>query len=498
MTRAGQSTLRFCLKSHVYEVTHQAYEEAVNALNKLQTNSSVIRESVLKGDKILTRSLNVQLTSKYLNRCGIDIEEFERHIGVVHVTGTKGKGTTCALCESCLRAHGFKTGLFTSPHLVNVTERIRVNGNPLNPDQFVKYFWEVYRVLENNKDDEGDMPSYFKFLTVMAFSVFLKEGVDVAIVEVGIGGELDCTNVFRQTPIVGITSLDLDHTQLLGSTVESIAWQKAGIIKPGARTFTVQGQDSSAFRVLQKRSIEKKSAITVVPSLDQYQMNTSMMSPVVKLNASLAVQLTHAFINWKKGYDSIVPIIGKLDQRTHSGLLSCWWPGRCQVLSLGDITFYLDGAHTTHSADICARWFDSTAPRDEKRFLLFNCTGGRDPHLILQHLSKCNFNLAVFTTNYTTSNGSPCDIVAVGSKKSDLLNKCEFNKSVWQQLLQAKEDADSYECTVADSVTQALEIFRKHQFKNEQCHVLVTGSLHLVGSALAVLNDCIQWRTNGY
>ncbi|XP_073971798.1 folylpolyglutamate synthase, mitochondrial-like isoform X2 [Rhodnius prolixus] len=474
------------------------FHEAVNALNKLQNNSSVIRESVLKGEKKLRQSLNVQLTNKYLNRCGVDVEDFERRIGVIHVTGTKGKGTTCALCESCLRAHGFKTGLFTSPHLVNVTERIRVNGNPLTPDQFVKHFWEVFNVLENNKDDEGDMPSYFKFLTVMAFSVFLKEGVEIAIVEVGVGGELDCTNVFRRTPVVGITSLDLDHTNLLGDTIESIAWQKAGIIKPGSRTFTVQGHDSSAFKVLQKRSIEKKSALTVVPSLEQYQMDTSMMSPVVKLNASLALQLTHAIINWKKGTDSIVPIIGKVDQHTQRGLLTCWWPGRCQIIPFGNFTFYLDGAHTTHSAIICARWFDSAAPRDEKRFLLFNCTGGRDPYSMLQHLKKCCFNLAVFSTNYTTSNGSPCDIVAVGAKASDMLSKCEFNKNVWQQLLQVKEGFDKCECIVADSVTQALEVFQKTQSTNEDCHVLVTGSLHLVGSTLAVLNGCTDWRTNGY
>lgn len=109
----------------------------------------------------------------------------------------QGKGSTCSFCESILRQHGLKTGFYSSPHLVQVRERIRINGDPISRELFAKYFWEVYDLLIKQKENDNDMPAYFKFLTVMAFYVFLKENVDAAIIEVGIGGLYDCTNVLR-------------------------------------------------------------------------------------------------------------------------------------------------------------------------------------------------------------------------------------------------------------------------------------------------------------
>lgn len=150
------------------------------------------------------------------------------------------QGSVCSLVESVLRAHGLKTGFFSSPHLVSVTERIRVAGVPLTEAAFADQFWRLYHRLDNNKEDAQDMPPYFKFLTLMAFHVFHAAQVDVAIVEVGIGGKHDCTNIVRDTKTVGITSLGLDHVTVLGDTVEKIAWQKAGIIKRHSRVYTVE------------------------------------------------------------------------------------------------------------------------------------------------------------------------------------------------------------------------------------------------------------------
>jgi len=174
--------------------SNPSYEAAVETLNTLQSNASVLERARLQKDRQAVN--NVPFTQKYLNRVGISLDVLDE-LKVVHVSGTKGKGSTCAFCESILKYHGLKTGFYSSPHLVEVRERIRINGKPLCKELFAKYFWQVYTPLKNLKDDESDMPAYFKFLTIMAFYVFIKEKVNVAIIEVGIGGLYDCTNVIR-------------------------------------------------------------------------------------------------------------------------------------------------------------------------------------------------------------------------------------------------------------------------------------------------------------
>ncbi|CAH1972954.1 unnamed protein product [Acanthoscelides obtectus] len=240
------------------------YEAAINALNNLQSNAHYIQNAG-KGqvpDKI------AQMI-KFLNRAGLTLEDLDK-LSVIHVTGTNGKGSTCAYSESILRHHGYKTGFFSSPHCIDVRERIRINGIPIPKPQFAKQFWNIYDKLNAQKENERDMPMYFHFLTLLAFHIFLEEQVDAAILEVGIGGEYDSTNIVRKTIVAAITPLDFDHTQLLGNTIESIAWNKSGIMKPGCIAFTVP-QPETAFKVLQDRSIErnvrKKTCSVVVTNL---------------------------------------------------------------------------------------------------------------------------------------------------------------------------------------------------------------------------------------
>lgn len=179
-------------------------------------------------------------------------------LSVIHVAGSKGKGSVCTFTDAILRQHNVKTGLFTSPHLVSVTERIKLRGGPISKQLFNDYFWEVFDALHLKKDSEYDLPSYFKFLQVMAFYIFVRENVEVAIIEVGIGGEFDSTNIIRNTEIVGITSLQLEHTQLLGETIEEIAWQKAGIIKEASHVYSMPQQQPVCHKVINERFLEKK------------------------------------------------------------------------------------------------------------------------------------------------------------------------------------------------------------------------------------------------
>lgn len=148
------------------------------------------------------------------------------HLQAIHVAGTNGKGSTSHLIAAALQAAGYKVGLFTSPHLVSLTERIRINGQPI-PEAEVADFIEQNRAFLDELQ-----PSFFETMTAMGFAYFVKEQVDVAVVEVGLGGRLDSTNVL--TPILSvITNIGLDHTEFLGNTLPKIAREKAGIIKPG-------------------------------------------------------------------------------------------------------------------------------------------------------------------------------------------------------------------------------------------------------------------------
>ncbi|XP_021891033.1 folylpolyglutamate synthase-like [Carica papaya] len=185
----------------------------------------------------------------------LGLEEKINDLKIIHIAGTKGKGSTCTFCEAILRECGFQTGLFTSPHLIDVRERIRINGLDISEDKFLLYFWECWNLLKDNLIDGLPMPPLFQFLTVLAFKVFISEQVDVAIIEVGLGGKRDSTNVIKEPVVCGISSLGMDHTESLGNTIGQIASHKAGIFKPEVPGFTVP-QLSEAIDVIQQRAHE--------------------------------------------------------------------------------------------------------------------------------------------------------------------------------------------------------------------------------------------------
>jgi len=178
----------------------------------------------------------------------------QRSSPVIHITGTNGKTSTARMSDALLRARGLRTGRFTSPHLVSIRERIVIDGTPISPERFVAAYEEVVPYVKLVDERHPVAMSFFEVLTGMAFAVFADTPVDVVILEVGVGGRLDCTNVADGVVAV-ITPISIDHIRLLGNTVEQIAAEKAGIIKPGAVAVLAQ-QPLDAAEVLLRYAVE--------------------------------------------------------------------------------------------------------------------------------------------------------------------------------------------------------------------------------------------------
>lgn len=438
------------------------------------------------------------LTSNY--RTGITLEQLDS-LSVIHVTGTKGKGSTCAFTEAILRQHGFSTGFFSSPHLVSVRERIRLNGEPISQSHFTRSFWNIYRCLEQKREYESDMPSYFKFLTILMFHVFLEAKVDVAIIEVGIGGELDCTNIIRNPICVGVTSLGLEHTSLLGNTLEEIAYQKSGIFKPHAAAFTVL-QPESAMCVLRKRAIEKRCRdLQIVSTIQDHEWNHFLSngidpSSVQHQNALLSIRMAfewmksrcdqsivndkhiHGFYNFQNDKDASQIISSN---KVTTALANCKWPGRTQILETSVANFFLDGAHTIESIINCVSWFKRVSQGSSDKFLIFNTSGNRNSLELLKLLKPLNFDRVYFAPNYAgvTSVEDLSNCLLIEEQKKKCKKHCEW----WGE-----------SSVLKNSIVEVLYDIKRYRHVSsrmdncDKAEILVTGSLHMIGAVLAILD----------
>lgn len=255
----------------------------------------------------------------------------------VHVAGTNGKGSTSAMIASVLREAGYNTGLYTSPHLVSPVERIQINGVPVSEDEFAAAFAEVHAVAE-----EEDHPSYFETVTAMAFLLFARH-CDISVIEVGLGGRLDATNVITPELCV-ITPVSFDHEAYLGNTIEAIASEKAGILKPGIPA-VIAPQLPGAEDVILKAAW-KAIRSGPVESLVVTTEDSAFVSEGTRFACPLAGR--HQIENAQTAI-AACRTLGIDDGVIAGGMAKASWPGRLEVIQR-DPTFILDGAHNPSGA----------------------------------------------------------------------------------------------------------------------------------------------------
>jgi len=328
----------------------------------------------------------------------------ERELKSIHIAGTNGKGSTAAMVTAFAKAHGLRVGTFTSPHMDSIRERIQLDGVPLEEEPF----WQaasVVREVESRLFEEWGAFNYFEILTAMMFVVFQQEAVDLAIIEVGIGGLLDNTNVGH--PLVSvITTIGLDHQDLLGTTLEEITAQKAGIIKSGQQV-VVGPVTPECMDVIREIASEKGATVQAFDEdfflIEESYQDSSQMIPLEQLalkgafqkeNATVAIR---AFRSWMEATGrSVQP------EFIESALRVVSWPGRMEVLQATPLVI-IDGAHNLPAIERLVQ--NMTAGVGKKQTLLFSALTRKDSQQMLLRLQEALPDVNIILTSFHPSKG---------------------------------------------------------------------------------------------
>ena len=366
----------------------------------------------------------------------------------IHVAGTNGKGSTCAMLESIYRAAGLRVGLFTSPHLVAFGERIQVNRRLIAEAEVVRRLGELKPLLAQFPPDEH--PTFFEVITVMALNHFAAEKCDLVIWETGLGGRLDATNIV--TPLASlITNVDYDHQQWLGETLEKIAEEKAGIIKPGIPALTAASRPE-ALAVIAGIARSRGAPLTVITAADT--------GPPLLKGTRLALQGEHQKLNAALAVSTVRALNGQIpvdDRLVQAGLGAVDWPGRLQVLSFrGGGEVLLDGAHNMAGVETLV---SALTERFGKKSLtlILGILQDKDWPAMCRRLAPLADR--IFPVRVASDRAA---------KPEDLVAVCR----------EANAAAEVESC---DSLKEALAK------AGQTSPVVVTGSLYLVGEALALL-----------
>lgn len=351
-------------------------------------------------------------------------------IKIIHVAGTNGKGSVCAYLNAMLLAGGKKTGLFTSPHLVRINERFQINGEDVSDEQFLDAFLKVKKAAKEYEAEGEGHPSYFETLFLMGMLIFKEAGVEYLVMETGLGGRLDATNVVEKPLACIITSISRDHTEYLGDTLEAIAGEKAGIIKAGVPVIYDASQPGPASVIAAKAKEMGSPAWPMEPSF--YEMKTQSREGITftfaypggekaelaipyvakyqMMNASLAFYMMHIL---QDVHDIPKNVLAE-------GLSKIKWPCRMEMAAPGVI---IDGAH---NEDGIAQ-FVSTAgyfAKENEITILFTAVADKHYHEMIGEICEGIHPSHVVATQIDGSRVVPAEVLAEDFRKAGCTDVC--------------------------------------------------------------------------
>jgi dihydrofolate synthase/folylpolyglutamate synthase len=368
---------------------------------------------------------------------------------VVHVAGTNGKGSTCAYIAQMLHSSGYATGRYTSPHLIDWPERIWVRGQSITPEALNQALQEIAAILEQHPHLQI---TQFEAFTAAAFGYFAEEKLDYVVVEVGLGGRLDATNVFEHPEVTVITSIGLDHQDRLGDTLAAIAREKAGIIKSGV-PIVVGDVPPEALWVIEKKARDLEALLYLVPPaqatpsgwcVDHFTYTTGLLGNIQGQNSALALKVGR--------------LLGLSDASLKEGLAQAQWPGRYQQVTYQGYKLLVDGAHNAEAA-----------------LALRSYLGEEPVHWIMGILNTKNSSTML---QLLLRPGDQFSAVPVPSAAT------VSPQALAQEAGRICPDLD--QCEAYPTLENALAALIKEQPKNKQ--TILCGSLYLVGYFLKLLN----------
>lgn len=408
----------------------------------------------------------------------------QERIPAIHIAGTKGKGSTAAMIDSILQASGMRTGLFTSPHIEQFEERMRVSGRMPHPDQLTRLVSKLAEILHESELESSDrIPTFFEITTLLAWMLFDEEGVEIAVLETGLGGRLDCTNVCHPRVTV-ITSIGLDHTHILGDTLSLIAAEKAGILKAGIPI--VQGQlPEIAELVVTARARElgcrqficgrefawhvdhndeqlsgrqrSQKILVLTPTRKYDSLTIPLLGKHQAHNASLAVMTVELLR--EAGYRQID------DAAVSHGLRTTHWPLRFEVFDQNP-TIVLDAAHNPDSMKAVANVLTGSEWSNRRRVLVFAASADKDAQSMIEIISP-HFDDVIFTQFLGNPRSRrPEELFSIAESLQD--NQCPAAR-----------------CQVAQNPTDALQDAK--ELAGPSGLVVVTGSIFLASEVRAIL-----------